>query len=157
MVWFAWSSEEVAGGVLAGWRFMGEGGGGKWVCRPQSFPISPTPRPLQVYLPFYERLMIRDRSRFEAAMGRIVGWDFDAVLPCHGVYLPCGGKQVRRRSGSGARLDSLTAVAYLETKKRIAYFMSVPQMALTLFHNFNYLIMLYFQQSRRKNAFKNFS
>eukprot|EP00667_Euglena_gracilis_P009507 EG_transcript_9661 len=51
----------------------------------------------QVYLPFYERLMIRDRSRFEAAMGRIVGWDFDAVLPCHGVYLPCGGKQAFQR------------------------------------------------------------
>jgi len=47
-----------------------------------------------VYLPFYERFMVVDRPRFEAAVARVLAWDFDRLLPCHGVYLPAAGKQV---------------------------------------------------------------
>jgi glutaredoxin len=47
----------------------------------------------EVYLPFYKQFMICDRSRFKTAVDRIVAWDFDSVLPCHGTYIAQGGKE----------------------------------------------------------------
>ena len=47
-----------------------------------------------MYLPFYKQFMICDRSRFKTAVDRIVAWDFDSVLPCHGTYIAQGGKEV---------------------------------------------------------------
>lgn len=49
-----------------------------------------------IYLPFYKRFMIRDAARFEAAKRRVLGWDFDRVLPCHGLVLQTGGKAAVR-------------------------------------------------------------
>eukprot|EP00877_Chromochloris_zofingiensis_P010952 jgi/Chrzof1/610/Cz01g22100.t1 len=38
----------------------------------------------KVYAPFYKKFMIKDRAQFDAAMQRILSWDWDRILPCHG-------------------------------------------------------------------------
>ena len=38
----------------------------------------------QVYLPFYRKMMVVRPAAFKAATDRVLGWDFDTMLPCHG-------------------------------------------------------------------------
>ena len=72
----------------------------------------------RAFLPLYKRLLVTDYDRYEAARARILGegWDWDAILPCHGSYLGAGGKaalrlhlQYDRRTGG----KGLAAIAHL--------------------------------------------
>lgn len=48
----------------------------------------------KVYAPFYKALMIKDEGAYASALDKILRWPFDAILPCHGSYVPKGGKQL---------------------------------------------------------------
>ena len=52
------------------------------------------------------RLMIKDRDAFKQTMDRIFSWDFDAILPCHGSFVPTGGK-ARLRQSLGSALKTI--------------------------------------------------
>jgi len=39
----------------------------------------------QVYLTFYRKMMVVRPAAYKAATDRVLGWDFDTMLPCHGV------------------------------------------------------------------------
>ena len=42
--------------------------------------------------------------KFEQTMERIFSWDFEAILPCHGSYVPTGGKaRLRELLGSALK------------------------------------------------------
>ena len=50
------------------------------------------------------RLMIKDKEAFKQTMDRIFSWDFDAILPCHGSFVPTGGKaRLRQLLGSALK------------------------------------------------------
>mmetsp|Transcript_9707 Transcript_9707/g.29242 ORF Transcript_9707/g.29242 Transcript_9707/m.29242 type:complete len:319 (-) Transcript_9707:644-1600(-) len=51
----------------------------------------------RLYAPFYNRFMKGDRGKYQAAMDRIFGWDWDKILPCHGTIITSGGKEALRR------------------------------------------------------------
>jgi hypothetical protein len=51
----------------------------------------------RVYLPFYRAAMVRDREKFARAREKVLSWDFDAALPCHGSFIPRGAKDALRR------------------------------------------------------------
>ena len=50
--------------------------------------------------------MIKDKEAFKQTMDRIFSWDFDAILPCHGSYVPTGGK-ARLRQLLGTALKNI--------------------------------------------------
>ena len=50
-----------------------------------------------VYLPFYKRAMVDDANKYEATVERVCAWDFEAMLPCHGSFVPSGAKRVVRK------------------------------------------------------------
>ena len=50
--------------------------------------------------------MIKDKEAFKQTMDRIFSWDFDAILPCHGSYVPTGGK-ARLRQLLGTALKNM--------------------------------------------------
>jgi hypothetical protein len=50
--------------------------------------------------------MIKDKKKFEQTMARIFSWDFKAILPCHGSYVPTDGK-ARLRQLLGTALNSV--------------------------------------------------
>ena len=39
----------------------------------------------------------RDRKGFAESMGRVDGWDFERIIPCHGDVIENGGKGIFRR------------------------------------------------------------
>ncbi|CAM9695402.1 unnamed protein product, partial [Phaeothamnion confervicola] len=41
----------------------------------------------QVYLPFYKRLMVSDRSKYEKCVETVLAWDFETLVPCHGLVI----------------------------------------------------------------------
>eukprot|EP00898_Chlorokybus_atmophyticus_P007052 jgi/Chlat1/7348/Chrsp59S06972 len=47
----------------------------------------------RVYLPFYKKFMITRPELFKDSLDRVLAWDWDALLPCHGKFVPTGGKQ----------------------------------------------------------------
>ncbi|BDA49772.1 hypothetical protein COCOBI_14-3920 [Coccomyxa sp. Obi] len=52
----------------------------------------------RVYLPFYRRFMISDKGEYDEATRRIFKeWNFEAILPCHGDFVPSNGKEVLRK------------------------------------------------------------
>jgi len=52
----------------------------------------------QVYRPFYNHLMIKDREAQRAAMRVLFEeWEWDAILPCHGSFIASGGKALLRK------------------------------------------------------------
>jgi len=52
----------------------------------------------RVYRPFYNSLMIKDGAARSAAMAVLMEeWDWDAILPCHGSFIPSGGKDAMRK------------------------------------------------------------
>ena len=51
----------------------------------------------EVYLPFYRKYMVDRPEAFRAASDRVLGWDFDAMLPCHGSFIGHGAKDVMRK------------------------------------------------------------
>ena len=50
----------------------------------------------RVYLPFYRAFMVRDRARFAERIGRVMAWEFDSLLPCHGTFVDGRGKRALR-------------------------------------------------------------
>jgi hypothetical protein len=46
------------------------------------------------------QLLVRDRSALRASMDRVLGWDFDRVVPCHGEVLEHGGREALREAFS---------------------------------------------------------
>ena len=46
------------------------------------------------------QLLLRDRSAFRASVDRMLCWDFDRVVPCHGQVLEHGGKEALREAFS---------------------------------------------------------
>jgi len=52
----------------------------------------------QVYLPFYRKAMVGDEraGAYKSAAKRVLGWDFDAMLPCHGSFIARGAKAIMR-------------------------------------------------------------
>mmetsp|Transcript_20638 Transcript_20638/g.29858 ORF Transcript_20638/g.29858 Transcript_20638/m.29858 type:complete len:215 (-) Transcript_20638:144-788(-) len=50
----------------------------------------------QVYLPFYRNFMIKDSKRFEEAVGEVLRWDFQTILPCHGGFI--SGAEVSKQA-----------------------------------------------------------
>lgn len=57
----------------------------------------------KVYLPFYKTFMIKSPTKFNAAMARVMAWEFDRLLPCHGDIVGSGGK---RRLQDHMRMDA---------------------------------------------------
>ncbi|KAL3138407.1 hypothetical protein ABBQ32_006203 [Trebouxia sp. C0010 RCD-2024] len=66
------------------------------------YPRSGTPKATQawkfgmdqVYRPFYNNLMIKDKGAFKEATKRLLDeLDWDSILPCHGNFISAGGKQ----------------------------------------------------------------
>ena len=55
----------------------------------------------KVYLPFYRAFMVRDRARFEERARRVIAWEFDSLLPCHGTFVDGRGKRALREHLSG--------------------------------------------------------
>lgn len=52
----------------------------------------------RVYLPFYKNLMVIDRDGYEVACRRLLHEiEWDALVPCHGRFLPAGGKQALQK------------------------------------------------------------
>lgn len=51
----------------------------------------------RVYLPFYGMFMVSSRDAFGEAADRVLGWDFHAVLPCHGSFFDEGAKDIMRK------------------------------------------------------------
>lgn len=50
-----------------------------------------------VYHPFYKNFMICNRDKFEAQAKRVLSWDWDILVPCHGTVSLVGGKDLLRR------------------------------------------------------------
>jgi hypothetical protein len=50
----------------------------------------------EVYLPFYRNVMVTDEARFETVKAEVLSWEWDAMVPCHGVLLARGGKDALR-------------------------------------------------------------
>uniref|UniRef100_A0A061S1Y5 Uncharacterized protein n=1 Tax=Tetraselmis sp. GSL018 TaxID=582737 RepID=A0A061S1Y5_9CHLO len=51
----------------------------------------------RVYLPFYRQFMIKDRAAFDASARTLLEeWEWDRLLPCHGSFVPEGGKALLR-------------------------------------------------------------
>jgi len=51
-----------------------------------------------VYKPFYLTLMICDSEGFQEAADKMLKqWEWVAVLPCHGRFVPAGGKELLSR------------------------------------------------------------
>ncbi len=46
------------------------------------------------------KLLLRDRSAFRSSVDRMLCWDFDRVVPCHGQVLEHGGKEALREAFS---------------------------------------------------------
>lgn len=51
----------------------------------------------RIYGPFYNRFMKGDRGKYDAAIDRIFGWDWDSMVPCHGTVVTSGGKEILRK------------------------------------------------------------
>lgn len=47
--------------------------------------------------PFYNNFMKGDQGKYQAAIERVFAWDWDGILPCHGVYLAQGGQAALRQ------------------------------------------------------------
>ena len=45
-----------------------------------------------------DRLVTRDRDRARASLERVLAWDFDRIVVCHGAVLESGGKEALRRA-----------------------------------------------------------
>ncbi len=45
-----------------------------------------------------DRMVTRDRAAARASLERVLAWDFDRVVVCHGVVLDTGGKEALRRA-----------------------------------------------------------
>lgn len=45
-----------------------------------------------------DRVVVRDRAAARASLERILAWDFDRVVVCHGAVLDAGGKEALRRA-----------------------------------------------------------
>lgn len=70
-----------------------------------NYPSDNTPLPTRawkfgmdvVYKPFYKSVMISERRRFREQLDRILSWEWDCIVPCHGDVVPRGGKEALAR------------------------------------------------------------
>jgi hypothetical protein len=45
-----------------------------------------------------DRVVVKDRAAARASLERVLAWDFDRIVVCHGAVLPSGGKDALRRA-----------------------------------------------------------
>eukprot|EP00850_Spirogloea_muscicola_P010400 SM000061S19227 [mRNA] locus=s61:220750:222172:- [translate_table: standard] len=65
------------------WNYPADSPGGTWLFK-QGMD--------RVYRPFYRTFMLARRERYQEQVRRILNWEWDALVPCHGHTVVTGGK-----------------------------------------------------------------